>query len=112
MLTKETCASVVRTDRWKWLLHLDQNGKEAGVRDPPPKPRCPQDQPACSRQLKVLLSLASELGRSTRLSLHLETNQACRRENARGRCGRRRRRSSQTRSCNGISRAKARQGNN
>jgi hypothetical protein len=112
MLTKETCVSVVRTHRWKWLLHLDQNGKVAGVRDPPPKPRCPQDHPAWSRQLKVLWSLASELGKSTRLSLHLDTNQACRRENASGRWGRRRRRRSQTISCNGISRAKARQGNN
>ena len=112
MLTKEICVSVVRTDRWKWLSHLNQNGKVAGVRDPPPKPRCPQDHPAWSRQLKVLSSLASELGKSTRLSLHLDTNQACRRENASERCGRRRRRSSQTISCNGISRAKVRQGNN
>ena len=87
-------------------------GKVAGVRDPPPKPRCPQDHPAWSRQLKVLSSLASELGKSTRSSLHLDTNQACRRENASGRCGRRRRRSSQTISCNGIYRAKVRQGNN
>ena len=87
-------------------------GKVAGVRDPPPKPRCPQDHPAWSRQLKVRSSLASELGRSTRSSLHLDTNQARRREHASGRCGRRRRRSSQTRSCNGISRAKVRQGSN
>src|SRR5947199_4975103 len=87
-------------------------GKVAGVRDPPPKLRCPQDRPAWSRQLKVRSSLASELGNSTRLSLHLDTNQACRRENASGRCGRRRRRSSQRISCNGISRAKVRQGNN
>src|SRR6516162_9189569 len=87
-------------------------GEVAGVRDPPPKPRCPQDHPAWSRQLKVRSSLAVEPGRSTRSSLHLDTNQACRRENASGRCGRRRRRSSQTISCNGISRAKVRQGNN
>ena len=87
-------------------------GEVAGVRDPPPKPRCPQDHPAWSRQLKVRSSLASELGRSTRSSLHLDTNQACRRENASGRCGRRRRRSSQTISCNGIYRAKVCQGNN
>src|SRR6516162_5758347 len=112
MLTKEICVSVVRTDRWKWLLHLNQNGKVAGARDPPPKPRCPQDHPAWSRQLKVLSSLASELGKSTRLSLHLDTNQACRRENASERCGRRRRRSSQPRSRNGVYKAKVRQGNN
>jgi hypothetical protein len=86
-------------------------GKVAGARDPPPKPRCPQDHPAWSRQLKVLSSLASELGKSTRLSLHLDTNQACRRENASGRCGRRRRRSSQMISCNGIYKVKVRQGN-
>ena len=86
-------------------------GTVAGVRVSPPKPRCPQDHPACSRQLKVLSSLVSELGKSTRLSLHLDTNQACRRENASGRCGRRRRRSSQMISCNGIYRAKVRQGN-
>src|SRR6476620_7985846 len=24
MLTRETCVSVVRTNRWKWLRHLDQ----------------------------------------------------------------------------------------
>ena len=90
----------------------EPKGKVAGVRDPPPKPRCPQDHPAWSRQLKVRSSLASELGNSTRLSLHLDTNQVCRRENASGRCGRRRRRSSQMRSCNGIYRAKVRQGNN
>ena len=84
----------------------------AGVRDPPPKPRCPQDHPAWSRQLKVLSSLASELGNSTRSFLHLDNNPACRRENASGHCGRRRRRSSQMISCNGISRAKVRQGNN
>ena len=82
------------------------------MRDPPPKPRCPQDHPAWSRQLKVRSSLASELGRSTRSSLHLDTNQACRRENASGRCGRRRRRSNQMISCNGIYKAKVRQGNN
>ena len=82
------------------------------MRDPPPKPRCPQDHPAWSRQLKVLSSLASELGKSTRSSLHLDTNQVCRRENASERCGRRRRRSSQMISCNGRSRAKVRQGNN
>jgi hypothetical protein len=87
-------------------------GKVAGVRDPPPKPRCPQDHPAWSRQLKVLSSLASELGNSTRLTLHRSTNPDCRRENASGRCGRRRRRSSQRISCNGIYRAKVRQGNN
>jgi len=87
-------------------------GEVAGVRDPPPKPRCPQDHPAWSRQLKVRSSLASELGRSTRSSLHLDTNQACRRENASGRCGRRRRRSNQMISCNGIYKAKVRQGNN
>ena len=82
------------------------------MRDPPPKPRCPQDHPAWSRQLKVLSSLASELGKSTRSFLHLSTIQDCRRENASGRCGRRRRRSSQMISCNGIYRAKVRQGNN
>jgi hypothetical protein len=112
MLTKEICVSVVRTDRWKWLMHLDQKGKVAGVRDSPPKPRCPQDHPAYSRQLKVRSSLASELGNSTRLSLHLSTNPDCRRENASGRCGTRRRRSSQMISCNGMYRAKVRQGNN
>jgi hypothetical protein len=82
------------------------------VRDPPPKPRCPQDHPAWSRQLKVLSSFASELGKSTRSFLHLSTNPDCRRENASGRCGRRRRRSNQMISCNGIYRAKVRQGNN
>ena len=82
------------------------------MRDPPPKPRCPQDHPACSRQLKVLSSFASELGKSTRSSLHLSTNPDCRRENASGRCGRRRRHSSQMISCNGMYRAKVRQGNN
>ena len=87
-------------------------GKVAGVRDSPPKPRCPQDHPACSRQLKVRSSLASELGNSTRLTLHLDTSQACRRENASGRCGRRRRRSNQRIFCNGIYRAKVRQGHN
>ena len=112
MLTTEICVSVVRTNRGKWLRHLDQKGKVAGVRVPVPKPRCPQDHPACSRQLKVRSSLALELGNSTRSSLHPDTNPACRRENASGRCGRRRRRSSQRRSCNGISRAKVRQGNN
>ena len=111
MLTTETCVSVVRTNRWKWLLHLDQKGKVAGVRVSPPKPRCPQDHPACSRQLKVLSSLASELGKSTRLTLHLDINQACRRENASGPCGRRRRRSSQTISRNGMYMVKVRQGN-
>src|SRR5437588_12604056 len=92
MLTKETCVSVVRTNRWKWLIHLDQKGKVAGVRDSPPKPRCLQDHPAYSRQLKVLSSLASELGKPTRSSLHLSTNQDRRRKNASGPCGRRRRR--------------------
>jgi hypothetical protein len=87
-------------------------GKVAGVRVPPPKPRCPQDHPAWSRQLKVLSSLASELGKSTRLTLHLDINQVCRRENASERCGRRRRRSSQTISRNGMYMVKARQGNN
>jgi hypothetical protein len=87
-------------------------GTVAGVRDPPPKPRCPQDHPAWSRQLKVLSSFASELGKSTRSSLHLSTNPDCRRENASGRCGRRRRRSNQMISCNGIYKAKVRQGNN
>ena len=82
------------------------------MRVPPPKPRCPQDHPAWSRQLKVLSSLASELGKSTRSSLHLDTNQASSRENASGRCGRRRRRSSQRISCNGMYTVKARQGNN
>jgi hypothetical protein len=82
------------------------------VRDSPPKPCCPQDHPACSRQLKVRSSLASELGNSTRLFLHLDTNQARRRENASGHCGRRRRRSSQRIFRNGIYRAKVRQGNN
>ena len=108
MLTTETCVSVVRTNRWKWLLHLDQKGKVAGVRVSPPKPRCPQDHPACSRQLKVLSSLASELGKSTRLTLHLDINQVCRRENASGRCGRRRQRSSQTISRNGMYMVKVR----
>jgi hypothetical protein len=112
MLTTETCVSVVRTNRWKWLLHLDQNGKVAGVRVSPPKPRGPQDHPACSRQLTVRSSLASELGKSTRLSLHRDTNQVCRREKARERCGRRRRRSSQTISRNGMYMVKVRQGNN
>jgi hypothetical protein len=112
MLTKGTCASVVRTDGWKWLIHPNQKGMAVGMRDPPPKLRCPQDRPAWSRQLKVLSSFALELGNSTRSSLHLDTNQACRRENASGCCGRRRRRSSQTISCNGRSRAKVRQGNN
>src|SRR5262249_19642236 len=68
--------------------------------------------PAWSRQLKVLSSLASELGKSTRSSLPLDSNQVGRRENASGHCGRRRRRSSQTISCNGIYRVKARQGDN
>ena len=112
MLTKEIYVSVVRTNRWKWLITPGPKGKVAGVRDPPPKPRCPQDHPAWSRQLKVLSSLASELGKSTRSFLHLSTNPDCRRENASGRCGRRRRRSSQMISCNGIYRAKVRQGNN
>jgi hypothetical protein len=112
MLTKEICVSVVRTNRWKWLIHLDQKGKVAGVRDPPPKPRCPQDHPAWSRQLKVRSSFTSELGKSTRSSLHLSTNPDCRRENASGRCGRRKRRSNQMISCNGIYKVKVRQGNN
>jgi hypothetical protein len=82
------------------------------VRDPPPKPRCPQDHPAWSRQLKVRSSFTSELGKSTRSSLHLSTNPDCRRENASGRCGRRKRRSNQMISCNGIYKVKVRQGNN
>jgi len=74
--------------------------------------RCLQDHPACNRQLRALSSVMMELGKATALPLHLEANQARRRENASECRGGRRRRSSQMLSCNGLDKVKVRQGEN
>src|SRR5258707_14474994 len=70
---------------------------------------CLQNHPACNRQLRVLSSAMTELGKSTALYLHVKTTHASRRENASECCLGPRRSSSQTLSCNWMRQVTVRQ---